>query len=120
MILRLIKESLEQEEAEPVDFVLARLPLDLMDLTDEILAVTKDLDSNDQRVFKDLLRALLDVRRRNIGQSIDQLRYLMEAAQQSGDLRAREYQETMSQHILTRSLLDRASKQQVERGTGFE
>jgi DNA primase len=120
MILRLIKESLEQEEAEPVDFVLARLPLDLMDLADEILAVTKDLDSNDQRVFKDLLRALLDVRRRNIGQSIDQLRYLMEAAQQSGDLRAREYQETISQHILTRSLLDRASKQQVERGTGFE
>ena len=120
MILRLVKESLEQEESEPVDFVLARLPLDLMDLADEILAVTKDLDSNDQRVFKDLLRALLDVRRRNIGQSIDQLRYLMEAAQQSGDLRAREYQETMSQHILTRSLLDRASKQQVERGTGFE
>ena len=120
MILRLIKESLEQEETEPVDFVLARLPLDLMDLADEILAVTKDLDSNDQKVFKDLLRALLDVRRRNIGQSIDQLRYLMEAAQQSGDLRAREYQETISQHILTRSLLDRASKQQLERGTGFE
>ena len=120
MILRLIKESLEQEEAEPVDFVLARLPLDLMDLADDILAMTKDLDSNDQRVFRDLLRALLDVRRRNIGQSIDQLRYLMENAQQSGDLRAREYQETMSQHILTRSLLDRATKQQVERGAGFE
>ncbi len=120
MILRLIKELLEQEEAEPVDYVLARLPLDLMELADDILAISKDLDSNDQRVFRDLLRALLDVRRRNIGQSIDQLRYLMEFAQQSGDLRASQYQETMSQHILTRSLLDRATKQQVERGTGFE
>jgi hypothetical protein len=91
-----------------------------MELADDILAISKDLDSNDQRVFRDLLRALLDVRRRNIGQSIDQLRYLMESAQQSGDLRASQYQETMSQHILTRSLLDRATKQQVERGTGFE
>jgi DNA primase len=109
VILRLIIESLDQEQSEPVDHVLARLPLDLMDITDDILALSKDINTQDERVFRDLLRTLLDVRRRNISQSISQLRFLMETAQEGGDLKTKGYQEAMSQYILARARLDRAA-----------
>jgi DNA primase len=113
VIFRLIYESLEQDLAEPVDYVLAHLPLALMDHADQILAETKDLQMSDARVLRDLLRAILDLRRRHLSLSIDQLRFLMETAQEEGDLRVKQYQEVLSQHILTRSLIDRASRGQT-------
>jgi DNA primase len=115
VILRLIKDSLEQESAEPVDFVLAQLPLSLMDQADQILAETKNLDITDRRVFQDLLRALLDLRRRNTNKSIEEIRYLMEAAQDEGDIKAKGYQDILAQHIQNRSLLDRAVDHQRNR-----
>jgi DNA primase len=115
VIYRLVNESLEQEEAEPVHYVLAKLPLSLMEFTDDILAQTDNVDAQDRRVLRDLLRALLDLRRRNLSQNIDQLRYLMEDAQQEGDLKAQQYQKIMSQHILARSLLDQAVQIQLSR-----
>ncbi|HJS29876.1 MAG TPA: hypothetical protein VJ768_09650, partial [Anaerolineales bacterium] len=110
VIFRLIYESLEQNLAEPVDYVLANLPLSLMDHADEILAVTKDLKLVEGRVLRDLLRAILDLRRRHLNQSIDQLRFLMESSQEETESKVRQYQEVLAQHILTRSLIDRAAK----------
>ena len=85
-----------------------------MDTADDILALSKDIDTHNDRVFRDLLRTLLDVRRRNIGQSISQLRYLMETAQEDGDLKTKGYQESMSQYILARARLDQAAKSQTD------
>ncbi|MDX1437214.1 MAG: DNA primase [Anaerolineales bacterium] len=113
VIFRLIYESLEQNLAEPVDFVLANLPLSLMEHADMILAETKDLTLSDSRVLRDLLRTILDLRRRHLSQSIDQLRYLMETSQEEGDSKVRQYQEVLAQHILTRSLIDQAAKGQT-------
>jgi DNA primase len=110
VIFRLIYESLEQNLAEPVDYVLANLPLSLMDHADEILAVTKDLKLVEGRVLRDLIRAILDLRRRHLNQSIDQLRFLMESSQEESESKVRQYQEVLAQHILTRSLIDRAAK----------
>lgn len=115
VIFRLITESLEQEQAEPVHYVLAQLPLDLMERADRLLGQTDKLDTNEERVLRDLLRALLDLRRRNLSQSIEQLRYLMEDDQEEGDLKARQYQKIMSQHIQDRARLDRAFERQVNR-----
>ena len=108
IILRMIKDSLDQETAEPVDFVLAQLPLSLMEQADKILAETENLDPGDPRVFRDMLRALLDLRRRNTNKSIDQIRFQMESAQEEGDIKARGYQEMLAQHIQNRALIDRA------------
>jgi DNA primase len=110
VIFRLIYESLEQNLAEPVDHVLANLPLSLMEHADEILAETKDLPMVEGRVLRDLLRAILTLRRRILNQSIDQLRFLMETSQEESESKVRQYQEVLAQHILTRSLIDRAAK----------
>ncbi|MFZ6026378.1 MAG: DNA primase [Chloroflexota bacterium] len=106
-IFHLVRESLTQIDAEPLEFVLNRLPAELADAADKILARTEKLDPKDERVLEDLLRALLELRRRNLRQSIDYLRYLMEESQQQGDLRATEYGQIMLRNLKTLDSLDR-------------
>jgi hypothetical protein len=108
MLLRLIEDSLRQDYAEPLFFVLNGLSLPLMELADRLLVRSEKLDPSDERVLEDLIRALLVLRRRHLNQHIDHLRYLMEEAQEAGDARATDYQQTMSQVLLTRNRLDRA------------
>jgi len=107
-LLRLIEESLEQDHAEPLFYVLNGLSLPLMELADRLLVRTEKLDPNDERVLDDLVRALLVLRSRHLHQHMDHLRFLMEEAQESGDLQAREYQHTIRQYAQARSRLDRA------------
>jgi DNA primase len=107
-LVRLIEESLEQDHAEPLIYVLNGLSLPLMELADRLLIYTEKLDPNDERVLDDLVRALLVLRRQHLHQHIDHLRFLMQEAQERGDLQAREYQQTIRQYTQARSRLDRA------------
>jgi DNA primase len=107
-ILRLILKSVDQDDAEPLDYALNRLSLPLMDLADGLLARTEKLDPNIERVLEDLLRALLDLRTRNLRQQINYLRYLMEEAQEQGDLQGSEYAEKMLEYTLAKKRLDHA------------
>lgn len=115
LILRLIESSLEQDHAEPLHFVLNGLSLPLMALADRLLAETEKLDPNEDRVLDDLVRTLLDLRRRSLHQHMDHIRFLMEEAQESGDFRATEYLQTMKHYIETRDRLDRALGRYTER-----
>jgi hypothetical protein len=87
----------------------------MMDLADGLLERTKNLDPSEARVLDDLLRTLLDLRYRSLRQSIEYLRFMMEDAQQQGDLKATQYQQTMVQHTLLRDRLDRALGQYTSR-----
>jgi len=107
-ILRLLLDSLNQDDTEPLDYTLNRLSLPLMDTADGLLANTEKLDPNDERVLEDLLRALLDLRSRNLRENINYLRFLMEEAQEQGDLRASEYARQMVEYSKAINLLDRA------------
>ncbi len=90
-ILHLLLESVDQDVAEPLNYVLNSLSLDLMEVADRLIAPTAKLDPNDERVLADLVRAILDLRERHLKQFINHLRFLQEEAQQSGDLMAVEY-----------------------------
>jgi hypothetical protein len=94
--------------ADPLNYVLNSLSLPMMEVADDLLARTEDLDPNEDRVLGDLLRTLLDLRHRHVRQNIEHLQYLMEDAQGQGDLMATQYQQTMVQHISLRHRLDRA------------
>ena len=107
-ILRLLLDSLNQDDTEPLDYTLNRLSLPLMDTADGLLARTEKLDPNNERVLEDLLRALLDLRSRNLRENINYLRFLMEEAQEQGDLRASEYARQMVEYSKAINLLDRA------------
>jgi DNA primase len=114
-ILRLVTESVDQDLAEPVNFVLGNFSLSMMELADELLARTDTLDPNEDRVLEDLMRALLELRERSLHQSIDYLRYLMEESQEKGDLKATQYMEIMVQHTRGLQKLDRAIGQYTGR-----
>jgi DNA primase len=97
-IFRLFQESVDQDIAEPLNFVLNSLDLPMMELADGLLARTEKLDPVEDRVLEDLMRSLLELRRRNLIQNSEYLRYLMEEAQQQGDYKVTQYRESMVQH----------------------
>lgn len=108
VILRLFQQSLEQDMAEPLDFVLNYLDLPMMDLADELLQRTEKLDPNQERVLEDLMRGLLDLRLRNLHQESEYQRYLIEDAQQQGDLKATQYLQSVVQLAKVKLCIDKA------------
>jgi DNA primase len=107
-VLRLLQESTDQDLAEPLNYVFNSLSLPMMEIADDLLARTSRLDPNQERLLEDLVRALLNLRKRSLGQSIDYLRYLFEEAQEKGDARASQYWHSMQQHLQAKQRLDRA------------
>lgn len=107
-MFRLVLEGLEQDLLEPSSYALQNLPLPLLDRADELLVTSKEFDPNTERVFEDLLRSILLLRRRNLRKNNEQMRFLQEDAQEAGDLKASEYQQVMLQNIVTLQRLDKA------------
>jgi DNA primase len=107
-VFRLLQESLDQDEAEPMQYVLNNFSLSMMDVADDLLARTEHLDPNDHRVLGDLLRGLIDLRLRNLRQSIEYTRFMMEEAQAQGDLMAVQHQQNMVQYNKALDNLNRA------------
>jgi DNA primase len=107
-ILRLLQESLEQDMTEPLDYVLSSLSLSMMEVADDLLEKTKDLDISDDDVFEDLRRALLLLRRTRTRQDVDYLGFLMVDAQEKGDLKVTQYRQSMVEHTQVLRYLDRA------------
>lgn len=104
-IMRLLLESVDQDWAEPADQIQACLPLDLMDLADHILSRSANLDPNDERVLADIMRALIDLRSRVVHESLEYLIYMMQDAQEQGDLKATQLQQSVVQHTLLKQRL---------------
>ena len=92
-IFELVEESLAQDQSEPMSFVLNRLSLPLMEIVDNLLERTDKLDPKEERVLEDMMRALLEIRRRQVTEVINQLRYQMDEAVKTGELRTKEYEE---------------------------
>ncbi len=101
-IFELVEESLAQDQSEPMNYVLNRLSLPLMETVDNLLGRTDKLDPKEDRVLEDLMRALLEIRRRQVTEVINQLRYQMDEAVKTGELRTREFEEGIAK--CTRSL----------------
>lgn len=101
-IFGLVKESLTQDQSEPMNYVLNRLSLPLMEIVDKLLERTDKLDPKEERVRDDVMRALLEIRRRQVNEIMNQLRYQMDEAVNMGEPRNKEYEEDITK--CTRSL----------------
>jgi DNA primase len=102
VIFGLVKESLTQDQSEPMNYVLNRLSLPLMEIVDKLLERTDKLDPKEERVRDDVMRALLEIRRRQVNEILNQLRYQMDEAVKTGEPRTRENEEGITK--CTRSL----------------
>ncbi len=108
MLFRLIRQSVEQDEADHHQFVAVHVPETLGGLTKELLTQTEKLERVDERTLEELFRAVIKMRRLVVEENINQLRFIMEEAQQDGDLKVKNYQEMAVQHNRLRNNLDRA------------
>ena len=59
-ILGLLLQSVDQDMAEPLNYVLNSLSLPMMEVADGLLARTGNLDPSDDRVLDDLVRAIFN------------------------------------------------------------
>ncbi len=108
LLFRLIQDSLQQGDCEPLHFVLNHLSEAMIPLTDSILEDTEKIDPDLPAVLEDLLRVLISLRTTGLNQQVDHLRYLQESSQEEGDLKAKSYQQTMADCIIMLGRLHRA------------
>jgi DNA primase len=108
LLFGLIRDAVEQDQTEHNDFVIESLPESLRGLSHELLAQTERLDPVDEKVLEELLRGAIKLRRVMAGENLNQLRFLQEDAQQTGDLRATSYQDLVLQHTRLLRDLDQA------------
>ncbi|HEY5156440.1 MAG TPA: DNA primase, partial [Anaerolineales bacterium] len=108
VLFRLVRLSLDQDTDDPDNYLQANLPGSLESLADELKAKPGELDPVDDRLIEDLFRAVLKIRRTAMNESINQLRFLQEEAQKSGDLRAILYRDMVQQYSMSLRGLDQA------------
>jgi DNA primase len=107
-VFRLLVDSLAQDEVEPLHYVLNGLSENLMDTAETLLTASEDQDISDERIMEELRRTIVSMRRRELNQRIEQIRFLMEDEQDKGDLLASGFHKTMVEYTRLLSLLDRA------------
>jgi hypothetical protein len=107
-VMRLLLESIDQDLAEPLNYVLGGLSLPMMEIADDLLVGSAKLDPKDERILADLVRTILSLRLRYLKQYNDHLRYMQEEAQQQGDLMAAEYARIMVNNSRTLNQLNKA------------
>ena len=112
VLFRLVRQSLEQDVHDADQYLRQNLPSALEGLVNDLLAKGGELDSLDDRQLEDLFRSVVKIRRTALTDEINQLRFLTEEAQQSGDLRLESYKETVQQYSLHLRSLDQAQIKQ--------
>jgi DNA primase len=110
ILLDIIRQSLEQDKLDHHQFVLEHLPEALRELTGGLLKETEKLDPVEERLLEELQRSIIKLRRLGLSESLNQLRFMLEEAQQQGDFRAITYQEQVLQHTRLLRDLDHAGR----------
>jgi hypothetical protein len=87
----------------------------MMDLADDLLARTTELDLNEERVLEDLMRGLLNLRRRKINQEIEFRKYAFEDLKEQDDSAATQQSQYMVQLAKALLLIDRARAKYTSR-----
>lgn len=108
MMFGLIRDALEQDKTEQHEFVVESVPASLESLLHELDSQTEKFERMEGKLLEELLRGVIKLRRVAAGENLNQLRYLIEEAQQVGDLRAASYQSLVLKHTRLLHDLDQA------------
>jgi len=113
LILRLIQESLEQDEAEQARYVESHLD-EALRQTHASLLGQRPPKGADDKLLDELTRQVLQVRQQSLSESVNQLRFMIEDAQQTGEAPASNYQQLMLQYGRMLNRLDEARRKLIE------
>lgn len=112
-LFQLFQESLKQDYDEPINFALDNLPMPLVDLADDILVQTGDLNPHQGQVLTELIRVMINLRKKNLQAYNNQLRFLQEEAQINDKDSLTEYMRITANNIETILKLDKALERSV-------
>ena len=115
LLLRVVQQSLEQDDMEPQQYVREKTPEALQDLMQELLIAPAQPEPPFEAQLDALYRAVIRLRSNHLTESLDQLSYLQADLQQQGDLHALPYQDLVLQHARAKDRLDRALNQPLTR-----
>jgi DNA primase len=113
LIVRLLQTALEQDETEMPHFVEAHMGEGLRETHASLLAVPVP-KGFDERLLDELTRQVIQLRKQVLSESLNQVRYLQEEAQQAGDALATTYQQMVLQIVRSLNYLDIARKRLSE------
>ncbi len=113
LMLRLIQQSLEQDESEQAHFVVSHLDESLRETYTSLMSQRASTGADD-RLLDELTRQILQVRHQSLSDGVNQLRFLQEDAQQSGEARTDNYQQLMLQYGRMLNRLDEARRKLIE------
>ena len=104
--------ALDQQEKDVQVYLDEHIPPELGEVIEsfkekETPSTKKDV-FHDQKVFEDLVRTMIQLRKKNITQEIDQLRFLQEENQQGNPDALNMYQDMILKYYQSRNRLDRA------------
>ncbi len=114
-ILQLFQDSVAQDMAEPLNYVMNKLSLPLMEMADSLLEHTARLDPTDERVLEDLMRGLLLLRLSRLNQALEYHRFSMLEAQENGQPGLSQESQTVVQLAKVRHAIDQAISQYTSR-----
>ena len=110
---RLILESLDQDEMEPINYIQDNLPESVQDLAREMLLPMPEGEPITEKLVEDLVHTIVRLRLLRVSDTLNQLRYMQEELQQQGDLTLGPYQESFFQFQQIRNRLDQALDQRL-------
>lgn len=113
LLLRLLRQAQEQDEADALQFVRAQAGETLLGVLDALLEAPLPKGTND-RLLDELVRLVLQMREQSLTASVNQLRFMMEDAQQAGSAIDAAYQQLVLQHAKLRHNMDKARRKLSE------
>ncbi len=107
-LANVLLQSLEQEQMDPMDHLQEKVPAELRDEFEEMTTAQEKPRQSEDKIFEELVRTVMRLRKLRIDLAISQVRYLQEEAQQQGGESLNVYQNIILQYTQARSRLDQA------------
>ena len=114
-MIKLLKDALDQDVIEPSVYVQKTMSDQMMGIADNLYDQTKKLDPNEDRIFEDLMRGLLVLRRKRLHQEIEYIQILLEDSQENGEMISDKHLLKMRDHTKAKKLLDQAIQNYTDR-----
>ncbi len=115
ILVKYIRDALTQADEEPKDYIIEQLPVEFIEIVDELLLLTNDLNPKLDKTRDDFMRAFLNIRKYQIEKQNDHYMYLQEIDFKNGDYKSIEYRKKLSYNIQVEFKIDKAMQRYTSR-----
>ncbi len=119
ILFHLVKDSLEQDALDADEYIREYVTDSLSDFFHQLLVENETLGSLDERLLEEALRGVIKLRRLVLNDSLNQLRFFQEEAQEQGNADDNAYQQSVLQHTVMLRALDKAQQKLSRRRLVF-